>query len=79
LIEEGTKVWNSISQNNRLIHWENVIFEIEEQFMRITCSSTRSLTEKVAFSSPSSCTHCEHTRTPCCYLHVEDDMLVAWK
>eukprot|EP00258_Populus_trichocarpa_P051276 XP_024467295.1 SH2 domain-containing protein A isoform X1 [Populus trichocarpa] len=46
LIEEGTKVWNSISQNNRLIHWENVIFEIEEQFMRITCSSTRSLTEK---------------------------------
>ncbi|XP_073268460.1 SH2 domain-containing protein B isoform X2 [Populus alba] len=46
LIEEGTKVWNSISQNNRLIHWENVIFEIEEQFMRITCSSTRSLTAK---------------------------------
>ncbi|CAK7351745.1 unnamed protein product [Dovyalis caffra] len=51
LIEEGTKVWNSISQNNRLIQWENVIFEIEEQFMRITCSSTRSLTEQVAFSS----------------------------
>uniref|UniRef100_A0A6N2KKE5 SH2 domain-containing protein n=1 Tax=Salix viminalis TaxID=40686 RepID=A0A6N2KKE5_SALVM len=46
LIEEGTKIWNSISQNNRLIQWEKVIFEIEEQFMRITCSSTRSLTEQ---------------------------------
>ncbi|XP_034933531.1 SH2 domain-containing protein A isoform X2 [Populus alba] len=46
LIEEGTKFWNSISQNNRHIQWENVIFEIEERFMRITCSSTRSLTEQ---------------------------------
>uniref|UniRef100_A0A6N2LWX0 Uncharacterized protein n=2 Tax=Salix viminalis TaxID=40686 RepID=A0A6N2LWX0_SALVM len=46
LIEEGTKVWNSISQNNRLIQWENGVFEIEEQFMRITCSSTRSFTEQ---------------------------------
>ncbi|KAF9672617.1 hypothetical protein SADUNF_Sadunf11G0061200 [Salix dunnii] len=46
LIEEGTKIWNSISQNNCQIQWEKVIFEIEEQFMRITCSSTRSLTEQ---------------------------------
>jgi len=30
--------------------------------MRITCSNTRSLTEQVAFSFPSSCPHYENTQ-----------------
>lgn len=48
LIEEGTKVWNSIAQSNDVILWENVTFEIEEQFMKIACCTTRSLTEQVS-------------------------------
>lgn len=46
LIEEGTKAWNSMSQNNHEVRWENAVFEIGEQFMRIACSSTRSLTQQ---------------------------------
>ncbi|KAJ9183056.1 hypothetical protein P3X46_006972 [Hevea brasiliensis] len=46
LIMEGTKVWNSIAQNNRAVHWDNVVFEIEEQFMKIACCSSRSLMEQ---------------------------------
>ncbi|KAJ9153429.1 hypothetical protein P3X46_026870 [Hevea brasiliensis] len=46
LIMEGTRVWNSIAQNNHAVHWENVVFEIEEQFMKIACCSSRSLTEQ---------------------------------
>ena len=49
LIEEGTKVWNTIAKNNDAVHWENVVFEIEEQFMKIACCSSRSLTEQVSF------------------------------
>ncbi|KAG6688965.1 hypothetical protein I3842_11G152900 [Carya illinoinensis] len=46
LIEEGTKAWNLISQNNHQIRWENVVFEIEEYFMKIACCSSRSLTQQ---------------------------------
>lgn len=46
LIEEGTNAWNSISQTNRLVPWENVVFEIEEQFMKTSRCRTRSLTEQ---------------------------------
>ncbi|XP_037495062.1 SH2 domain-containing protein B [Jatropha curcas] len=46
LIVEGTRVWNSISQNNHAVHWENVVFEIEEQFLKIACCNSRSLTEQ---------------------------------
>lgn len=46
LIEEGTKAWNLISQNNHQVHWENVVFEIEELFMKIAHCSTRSLTHE---------------------------------
>ena len=51
LIEEGTRAWNSISQNKHHVHWENVVFEIEEQFMRISGCSSRSLTQQVFLSS----------------------------
>lgn len=43
LIEEGTKAWALISQNNDHIHWENIIYEVEEQFMKIACCNSRSL------------------------------------
>ncbi|XP_021895061.1 uncharacterized protein LOC110812561 isoform X1 [Carica papaya] len=46
LIAEGEKAWNSISENNHQVHWENVVFEIEEQFMKISCCNTRSLTQQ---------------------------------
>lgn len=46
LIEEGTHAWNSISQNKNHVHWESVVFEIEEQFMRIAGCSSRSLTQQ---------------------------------
>lgn len=46
LIEEGTQVWNSISHNKHHVHWENVVFEIEEHFMRISGCSSRSLTQQ---------------------------------
>ncbi|KAK9268792.1 hypothetical protein L1049_000555 [Liquidambar formosana] len=46
LIEEGTKAWNMISQNNNQVQWENVVFEIEEQFMKIACCSNRSLSQQ---------------------------------
>ncbi|GLU17757.1 hypothetical protein SLE2022_341130 [Rubroshorea leprosula] len=46
LIEEGTKAWNLMSQNNHQVRWESVVFEIEEQITRIACCSTRSLTQQ---------------------------------
>lgn len=46
LIEEGIKAWNSISQNNHQTRWEDVVFEIEEHFMKIACCSSRSLTQQ---------------------------------
>lgn len=44
LVEEGTKAWDMISQNNPHVIWENVVAEINHRFMKIACSSTRSLT-----------------------------------
>lgn len=44
LVEEGTKAWDMISQNNPHVIWENVVTEINHRFMKIACSSTRSLT-----------------------------------
>ncbi|GAB2284283.1 hypothetical protein Dimus_018746 [Dionaea muscipula] len=46
LFEEGERAWDLISQNNRRVNWENVVFEIEEQFMKICCCHTRSLTQQ---------------------------------
>ncbi|KAB1216366.1 hypothetical protein CJ030_MR4G000599 [Morella rubra] len=46
LIEEGSKAWNLISQNNHRIRWENVVFEIEEHFTKIVGCSSRSLTQQ---------------------------------
>lgn len=46
LFEEGEKAWNSISQNSNRVHWDNVVFEIEEQFMKIASCSMRSLTQQ---------------------------------
>lgn len=46
LIEEGIQAWNSISQNKHHVQWESVAFEIEEQFMRISGCSSRSLTQQ---------------------------------
>ncbi|CAN1179125.1 SH2 domain-containing protein A [Linum perenne] len=46
LIEEGTRVWNSMTQQNNPTQWENVVFEIEKQFMKIASCSTRSLEEQ---------------------------------
>jgi len=51
LIEEGTKAWSLISQNNHYIRWENAVFEIEEYFMKIAHCSSRSLTQQVSSSS----------------------------
>ncbi|KAH9627280.1 hypothetical protein KSS87_014148, partial [Heliosperma pusillum] len=46
LLEEGEKVWNLISRGSQKIHWDDVVFVIEEQFMRIACCSTRALTQQ---------------------------------
>ncbi|GKV34444.1 hypothetical protein SLEP1_g42817 [Rubroshorea leprosula] len=46
LIDEGIKAWNLMSQNNHQVQWESVVFEIEEQFMRIACCTTRSLSQQ---------------------------------
>lgn len=50
LIEEGRKAWNLISQNNNHVLWESMVFEIEEQFMRIAHCSSRSLSQQVFFT-----------------------------
>lgn len=46
LLEEGERAWNSVSQDSSQVRWDNVVFEIEEQFMRIACCSSRSLTQQ---------------------------------
>lgn len=46
LLKEGEKVWNLISLNNDQVHWDDVVFELEEHFIRIACCSTRSLTQQ---------------------------------
>ncbi|PRQ30830.1 putative transcription factor STAT family [Rosa chinensis] len=46
LVEEGTKAWKLISQNSDQVQWESVVFEIEDQFMKIACCRSRSLTQQ---------------------------------
>ncbi|EOA33712.1 hypothetical protein CARUB_v10019900mg [Capsella rubella] len=46
LIAEGTNAWILISRNNQHVHWDNVVYEIEEHFMRISKCSSRSLTNQ---------------------------------
>ncbi|KAK1362399.1 SH2 domain-containing protein [Heracleum sosnowskyi] len=43
LIEDGTKAWNSVSEKNERVLWENLAPEVEEQFKKISCCSTRYL------------------------------------
>ncbi|KAK9674533.1 hypothetical protein RND81_12G238900 [Saponaria officinalis] len=46
LLDEGAKVWNLISRGCQRVQWDDVVFDLEEQFMRIACCSTRSLTQQ---------------------------------
>ncbi|CAN8292962.1 unnamed protein product [Cochlearia groenlandica] len=46
LIAEGTNAWILISRNYQHVHWDNVVIEIEEHFMRIAKCSSRSLTRQ---------------------------------
>ncbi|ERN01016.1 uncharacterized protein LOC18429091 isoform X2 [Amborella trichopoda] len=43
LIQEGTQTWNLLSGNNHHVLWINAIPEIERQFMKISQSTSRSL------------------------------------
>lgn len=46
LIEEGTKLWSLLSQNNSHVPWESAIYEIEEYFMKIASCNTRTLSQQ---------------------------------
>ncbi|KAJ4958296.1 hypothetical protein NE237_025407 [Protea cynaroides] len=46
LVQEGAQVWKSISQNSHQVLWDNAIFEIEDQFIKISRCRTRFLTEQ---------------------------------
>lgn len=48
LIEDGVNTWNLISQKNDRVRWENIVFDIKDQFMKISCCSSRSLMEQVS-------------------------------
>ncbi|XP_057766352.1 SH2 domain-containing protein A isoform X2 [Salvia miltiorrhiza] len=39
LVEEGIQAWTSVSGNNHHVLWENLAFSINEQFMKIACST----------------------------------------
>ncbi|XP_047979882.1 SH2 domain-containing protein B-like [Salvia hispanica] len=39
LVEEGIQAWTSVSANNNHVLWENLVFSINEQFMKIACST----------------------------------------
>ncbi|XP_017253328.1 SH2 domain-containing protein B [Daucus carota subsp. sativus] len=43
LIENGNKAWNSVSEKNKQVLWDNLSSEIEEEFKKISCCSTRYL------------------------------------
>ncbi|KAL1319789.1 hypothetical protein HN51_064544 [Arachis hypogaea] len=45
LVEDGTNLWKMMSPNNNHVPWESAVYEIEEQFMKIACSS-RSLSHQ---------------------------------
>ncbi|KAI3918570.1 hypothetical protein MKX01_041890 [Papaver californicum] len=44
LVQEGNHTWFSISKGNRQVLWKDAICEIEQQFMKISRGTTRSLT-----------------------------------
>jgi len=60
LLDEEERAWNLISQDRSQVHWDNVVFEIEEHFMRIACCSARSLSQQVTcnISMIASCCIC---------------------
>ncbi|KAF8403499.1 hypothetical protein HHK36_011603 [Tetracentron sinense] len=47
LVEEGINCWNLIFQHHHPVLWEKAVFEIEEQFMKISQCTTRALSEQV--------------------------------
>ena len=47
LIQEELDTWNSISGNSCRVLWKDAVPEINKQFMRISRSTTRSLSGKV--------------------------------
>lgn len=47
LIKDGTNLWKVMSPNNHHIPWENAVYEIEEQFMKIASCCSRSLSPQV--------------------------------
>lgn len=51
LIAEGTDTWNSMSGNCHNVLWTNAVPEINKRFMRISRSTTRSLSGKVVYFS----------------------------
>lgn len=46
MIEDGTKVWNLLSQNNQHVLWNNMILVLQDQFMKISCCRNRILTQQ---------------------------------
>ncbi|XAR56410.1 hypothetical protein NMG60_11036887 [Bertholletia excelsa] len=46
LVEEGTKAWELVSQNNPHVLWDNLVAEIKKRFMKIARCSSRSLTQQ---------------------------------
>ncbi|KAL3508811.1 hypothetical protein ACH5RR_028212 [Cinchona calisaya] len=46
LIEEGAEAWNSISQKNHHVLWENVVFGVKEHFVKMVSRGARSLTDQ---------------------------------
>lgn len=47
LIEEGRRTWNMISQSSQHVCWDSAVSEIQEQFVKISCCTTRSLAQQV--------------------------------
>ncbi|CAA0815900.1 SH2 domain protein B [Striga hermonthica] len=45
LVNEGIRVWSSVPENNNHVLWEDLIFRMNESFMRISYS-TRSFTDQ---------------------------------
>lgn len=43
MIEDGTKVWNSLSQNYDHVWWDKLILVLRDQFIKISCCRNRFL------------------------------------
>ncbi|KAE9592859.1 putative transcription factor STAT family [Lupinus albus] len=46
LIKDGINLWKLMSPNNQHIPWQNAVYEIEEQFLKIASSRSRSLSNQ---------------------------------